>query len=152
MPLLDRILLFDEAFESAANSQKHKGEYNPRIRTLALSWKHVQAGIADDNDNIHLGLHEFTHVLHIESERTNYIDALRFKKYHHKILLRLMEPDLRSRIDSAQFFRSYAFTNQYEFMAVLTEYFFESPIQFKQDFPQLFEYMKTTLLYKEEWL
>lgn len=151
-PFLDTILFFDEEFQSPTNSNYHKGEYNPRARALALSWKDFKLGMEITTDNIHLGLHEFTHVMHIESERYASIDAYRYHKYHQLILRKLMDDDLKSKLSTTSFFRTYAFTNQYEFMAVLAEYFFESPQEFKSYFPDLFRLLKTALLYKEEWL
>ncbi len=152
MEQLDTILLFDEPFESAANAHKHKGEYNPRAAVLALSWPDVIAGIGITDDNFHLALHEFTHVIHLESERSQHMDALRYHKYHQLILAALLDPALRETLEKSKFFRDYAFSNQYEFMAVLTEYFFESTQEFKSTFPQLFELMKTALLMKNEWM
>jgi Mlc titration factor MtfA (ptsG expression regulator) len=152
MDQLDTILIFDEPFESAANASKHKGEYNPKAAVLALSWPDVLHGINIENDNFHLALHEFTHVIHIESERAQHIDAMRYHKYHQLILIRLMDEDLRRTMERSPFFREYAFTNQYEFMAVLTEYFFESNLELKDLFPKLHQLMSKALLFKEEWM
>ncbi|BAO54039.1 hypothetical protein NMS_0030 [Nonlabens marinus S1-08] len=152
MDQLETILIFEEPFTSAANSQKHKGEYNPRAAVLALSWPDVLKGIKDAKDNFHLALHEFTHVIHIESERAQHIDAMRYHKYHQLILIRLMQKDLRRTMERSPFFREYAFTNQYEFMAVLTEYFFESYEELKAQFPQLHELMSKALLFEEKWM
>lgn len=152
MPMLDTVLLFDQAFESPTNHNLHKGEYNPAARVLALSWEDFLKGMAIDDDNYHLGLHEFAHVIHVESERSTNIDALRFNKYYRKIMQHLMQPEIRARVDQADYFRDYAFTNQYEFMAVLCEYFFESPADFKQQFPTFFEYLKKALLFNNSWL
>lgn len=152
MDQLQTILLFDEAFESVANGNKHKGEYNPRAAVLALSWPDVLKGMEITDDNFDLALHEFTHVIHIESERAQHIDALRYHKYHQLLLLALTDKNLRVRLEKSQFFRDYAFTNQYEFMAVLTEYFFESPVVFEREFPLLFSHLKKALLFKKEWL
>jgi Mlc titration factor MtfA (ptsG expression regulator) len=48
-------------------------------------------------------------------------------------------------------FGEYAFTNQYEFMAVLTEYFFESNLELKVYFKAASTYGVPTL-FKEEWM
>jgi len=152
MEHLETILIFDEPFESAANSQKHKGEYNPRAAVLALSWPDVLDGMKIANDNHHLALHEFTHVIHIESEKSRHMDALRYHKYHQLILMRLMEVDLRMKLEESPLFREYAFTNQYEFMAVLTEHFFESPNELKAQLPKLYALLKKALLMKDEWM
>lgn len=149
---LDSILFFDKPFPSPANASLHKGEYNPRAKVLAISWPDFKLGMDITTDNLHLGLHEFTHVMHLESERHTGMDSLRYHKYHQLILRHMMESDASERIKTTDFFRGYAFTNQYEFMAVLTEYFFESPQAFSLEFPELFEYLRVALLYKKEWL
>jgi Mlc titration factor MtfA (ptsG expression regulator) len=149
---LDTILYFDEPFQSPANNEIHKGEYNPRARALALSWADFKTGLDITTDNLHLGLHEFTHVMHIESERHTGMDSYRYHKYHQLILRELMDAKLRNRLSSTRFFRDYAFTNQYEFMAVLTEYFFESPQEFRVHFPKLFHHLKMALLFDDAWL
>lgn len=151
-PMLDTILLFDEAFTSPTNNNKHKGEYNPRAKVLALSWEDFKKGMDIVNDNLHLGIHEFTHVMHFESERSTDIDAIRYLKYHKNILRELMKPETRAKVDNTRFFRDYAFTNQYEFMAVLTEYYFESNALFKKKFPLMYQHMTVALLYKPRWI
>lgn len=151
-PMLNTVLLFPKAFMSPTNRAMHKGEFNPLAKVLAISWDDFKEGMDITTDNLHLGLHEFTHVMHFESDRSNDIDAVRFKKYTNKILRELMKPEVRSKLDQTQFFRAYAFTNQYEFMAVLSEYFFESNTEFKSAFPVLYGHINKALLYKEEWI
>lgn len=151
-PLLNTILIFDEAFQSPTNNSRHKGEYNPRAKVLAISWQDFKEGMDITNDNLHLGLHEFTHVMHFESERFTDVDAERYEKYHKKILRELMKPHTREKVDNTRFFRDYAFTNQYEFMAVLTEYYFESNALFKQEFPVMYEHLTIALMYEERWV
>jgi len=151
-PLVDRILVYPEAFSSPVNEALHQGEYNPGQRLLVLSWSDVLAGLSNHDDNINLALHEFMHCLHFESEHSNNIDAMRFGKYLEKILERLKDPELQKRLLILEFFRDYAYTNQYEFMAVLAEHIFESPEQFKAELPEIYNYMLKMLNLKEEWL
>jgi Mlc titration factor MtfA (ptsG expression regulator) len=151
-PLLSTILFFPEPFMSPTNEALHKGEFNPTAKVLAISWKDFKEGMDITNDNLHLGLHEFTHVIHFESEHSTDIDAERFKKYTIKILKELMKPETRSKLDATRFFREYAFTNQYEFMAVLVEYYFESNAEFKMEFPSIYSHLTKALLYKQEWI
>ncbi|WP_298954011.1 zinc-dependent peptidase [uncultured Nonlabens sp.] len=151
-PRLNTLLLFPEPFKSPTTQEYHKGEYNPIAKVLAFSWPDFKEGMDIVNDNLHLGLHEFTHVLHIESERSSEIDALRFKKFTRNILRELMKPAVRSKLDNTKFFRDYAFTNQYEFMAVLIEYYFESNKDFKEQFPLMYSHLTKALLYEEEWI
>ncbi|MFT5925541.1 MAG: Mlc titration factor MtfA (ptsG expression regulator) [Rubritalea sp.] len=150
--MLQTVLLFPEAFMSPTNKALHKGEFNPLAKVLAISWKDFKEGMDITTDNLHLGIHEFTHVLHFESDHSSNIDAARFKKFTNKILKELMKPEVRSKLDTTRFFRDYAFTNQYEFMAVLSEYYFESNADFKKEFPLIHNHLTKALLFKEEWI
>ncbi|MFT6097075.1 MAG: Mlc titration factor MtfA (ptsG expression regulator) [Nonlabens sp.] len=150
--MLQTVLLFPEAFMSPTNKALHKGEFNPLAKVLAISWKDFKEGMDITTDNLHLGIHEFTHVMHFESDHSSGIDAARFKKFTNKILKELMKPEVRSKLDTTRFFRNYAFTNQYEFMAVLSEYYFESNADFKNEFPLIYDHFTKALLYKEEWI
>ncbi len=143
--LVDFILVYPEAFYSKSNGDYHKGEFNPREKVLVLSWKDFEIGYRITDDNLNLGIHEFMHALQLEAKQSDDIDALRFERQFQKILRRLTDQDLKDKLDEVRYFRAYAFTNQFEFMAVLAEYFMESPEEFKTNFPQLYAYQKCLL-------
>lgn len=143
--LVDYILIYPTAFYSNINADYHKGEFNPREKALVLSWEDFEIGYRITDDNLNLGIHEFMHALQLDAKRSNDVDALRFERQFDKILQRLTNQELKDKLDEVQYFRAYAFTNQFEFMAVLAEYFIESPEDFKQHFPQLYEYQKRLL-------
>jgi Mlc titration factor MtfA (ptsG expression regulator) len=52
-------------------------------------------------------------------------------------------------IAKLNYFRLYAYTNQYEFIAVILEYFFETPREFKQKLPELYGMVKKMINFKE---
>jgi len=143
--LLEHILIYPKDFYSVINDTYHKGEFNPRQRTLVLSWEDFELGYRITDDNLNLGVHEFMHALQLEAKSSNDIDALRFERQYNNILRRLSDTNLKDRLDAVKYFRAYAFTNQYEFMAVLAEYFIESPEDFKVNFPELYQYKKALL-------
>ena len=45
----------------------------------------------------------------------------------------------------SKYFRSYAYTNQYEFIAAVIESFIESPAEFRGQFPQVYDKVKQML-------
>ncbi|MEP0262819.1 zinc-dependent peptidase [Dokdonia sp.] len=142
---IDFVLIYPEAFYSASNDNYHKGEFNPRGKTLVLSWKDFEIGYRITDDNLNLGIHEFMHALQVEAKQNDDIDSLRFERQFQKILRRLTDQDLKDKLDEVRYFRAYAFTNEFEFMAVLAEYFMESPEEFKINFPKLYAYQKCLL-------
>lgn len=143
--LIENILVFPNEFYSARNDSLHQGEFNPRDRALVLSWHHFEKGFQIDNDNLNLGIHEFMHAMQLEATNARDLDSNRFAKQFQNILKTLVEDETREKLDQTRYFRSYAFTNQFEFMAVLAEYFIESPKDFKGNFPKLYQYTQKLL-------
>lgn len=143
--LIDFILIYPGEFYSNVNDAYHKGEFNPKSRALVLSWEDFENGYQITNDNRNLGIHEYMHAMHLESKQGSDSDSDRFARQFQNILQQLTKQEVKDKLIETKYFRDYAFTNQYEFMAVITEYFFESPEEFKKLFPDLYEYTKKIL-------
>ena len=143
--LIEYILLYPKAFYSTVNDNFHKGEFNPRQRTLVLSWEDFERGYKITDDNLNLGIHEFMHAMQLEAMRGKDLDSTRFAKQFQNILRQLTKQHVKDKLDETRYFRDYAFTNQFEFMAVLAEYFIESPKEFKSHFPKLYDHTQKLL-------
>ncbi|GAB5399154.1 MAG: zinc-dependent peptidase [Aureisphaera sp.] len=146
--LIEHILIYPSEFYSTMNGAMHKGEFNPKGKALVLSWEDFERGYKIQNDNRNLGIHEFMHAMQLEARKSRDLDSTRFAKQFQNILRRLTHQEVKDKLDETQYFRSYAFTNQYEFMAVLSEYFIESPNDFKTHFPQLYTYTQKLLNFR----
>ena len=143
--LIEFILVYPKEFYSAINDDYHKGEFNPRERALVLSWKDFEEGYKVTDDNLNLGIHEFMHAMQLEAKQSKDLDAVRFARQFQNILVQLTDQKVKDKLDETRYFRAYAFTNQYEFMAVLAEYFIESPLDFKKHFPKLYSHTQKLL-------
>ncbi|UAB81468.1 zinc-dependent peptidase [Marixanthomonas sp. SCSIO 43207] len=143
--LIEYILVYPSEFYSAANENYHKGEFNPKEKALVLSWKDFEKGYKITDDNINLGIHECMHAMQLESMQGKDVDSIRFQKQFQNILKCLTNDDVKALVNSTEYFRKYAFTNQYEFMAVLVEYFIESPVEFNALFPEIYQHKKQLL-------
>ncbi len=143
--LIDFILIYPGEFYSTVNDNFHKGEFNPREKALVLSWKDFQEGFQINNENLNVGIHEFMHAMQLEAKNRGDIDSSRFTKQFQNILKHLTKQEVKNQLDKTKFFRAYTFNNQYEFMAVLAEYFFKSPQDFKAISPKLYDYTKKLL-------
>jgi len=146
--VFDKIVVYPSQFHSNAHNRSHKGEFNFRYRTIAFSWKDFIEGIAIENDNLHLGVHEFTHTLSFHGKISKDYSAKVFNKMHGEILSYVKIPENAEKIRSKNYFRKYAYTNSLEFMAVMMEYFFESPIEFQERFPELYIKVVKMINYK----
>jgi Mlc titration factor MtfA (ptsG expression regulator) len=141
----DKIIIYPETYYSSFSDQYHKGEYNPRMKAVVFSWKHFHEGLEHKNDNLNLGIHEFTHVVHHHSLQSQDASSLTFKKHYQRILNLFTNPISRQKLIDSEYFRVYAFTNQFEFISVVIEHFFETPNEFKAEFPLLFKHVSRML-------
>ena len=146
--LIEHILVYPDEFYSAANEAYHKGEFNPRGRALVLSWKDFEEGYRITDDKRNLGIHEFMHAMQLEAKQSRDTDSSRLMAQFQNILKKLTQTEVREKLEKTQFFRNYAFTNQYEFMAVLAEYFIESPKEFKSHFPEIYDHTQKLLNFR----
>ena len=133
-----RIIVYPDNYYSAINRQYHRGEVNPRMGIIVLSWKGFVEGYIDPSDSMNLGLHEMAHALHFENkivngeedfleprllERWNRLAAREIKKMHSGV---------------PGFFRQYAASNEMEFFAVAIENFFEKPLGMQEMLPDVY--------------
>ncbi|HPW97207.1 MAG TPA: zinc-dependent peptidase [Flavobacterium sp.] len=146
--VFDKIIIYPEEYFSTQTEDYHKGEFNPRMKAVAFSWKHFEAGCQISNDNLNLGIHEFSHVIHHHSLRNNDGSSLSFKKHFETIIKEVNHPPNRQRLVDSNYFRIYAYTNQFEFLSVIIEHYFETPQQFKNEFPELYANVSKMLNHK----
>ena len=136
---LDKIIIYPQKYYSQHTDVYHKGEYNRILKAVVLSWEDFLKGHQDDNDNVNLALHEFTHVLHWNALKSNEMSAIVFFDEFRELFQIYKNVSAMDEIRSKGYFRDYAYENQFEFLAVLLEHFFETPQVFKAEFPDLFE-------------
>jgi len=134
----DNIIVYPKNYLSHITHQKHRGETNPRAKTIVFSWEGIVEGIKVEDDNLNLGIHEFTHALYFSFVNDNSYEAMDFIANFDKISHFLETKILRDRIIKANYFRDYAYENKYEFLSVITENYFETPGKFHTKLPELF--------------
>ncbi len=150
-PLFSRILIYPDVYYSEFSKNYHKGEFNPKMKAVVFSWNHFKQGIDINNDNLNLGLHEFTHTLHILALKNKNHTLILFKESLQNLFGLLSNIELKNQLITSGFLRDYAYENQFEFVAVLLEYFFESNTEFKQKFPSIFNKVKQMINYNENY-
>ena len=144
--LIDKILIYPKAFYSRTNTDYHKGEFNPKLKTLVISWEDFKRGFDIANDNVNLGVHEFAHAIHLNSMKERDVSSTIFSDSFHELTdLLSSNASLRKDLLDSKYFRNYAYTNQYEFVAVIIESFIESPQEFRSQFPQVYDKTKQML-------
>jgi Mlc titration factor MtfA (ptsG expression regulator) len=144
--LVSTIFIYPNEFYSSMNETYHKGEFNPKLETLVLSWKDFLQGYDIETDKINLGIHEFAHAIHLNSIKERDVSSTIFSDSFKELTdLLAKEENLRKTLTESRYFRDYAYTNQYEFLAVIIETFIESPSDFKSQFPEIYDKTKQML-------
>lgn len=143
-----KFYIYPKVYYSKLNKTLHKGEFNPRYRLIVFSWEDFLYGYNVDNDNFNLAIHEFVHAMHFEYMKPNNtsISALIFMMHYNKLKKFLNKnSNYRDRLVASKYLRNYAFTNNFEFIAVLIESFFETPLELKTQFPEIYKNVKKML-------
>ena len=111
-----------------------------------LSWEDFKEGYDDDNDNLNLGIHEITHAIHINSVKERDVSSTIFSDSFKELSVLLTEKEsLRNNLMASPYFRKYAYTNQFGFLAVAIENFIETPQEFKSQFPEVYNKVRQML-------
>ena len=144
--LIDRIIIYPKAYYSKVNETYHKGETNPQLKAIVFSWEDFEQGYRLGDDNLNLGIHEFGHAIHLNAFNKTDVTSLIINQGFQDLTDYLKDNEsLRLNLIASKYFRAYAYTNQYEFFAVILENFIETPTAFKSQFPKLYNYMKRML-------
>ncbi len=122
------------------------GHTHERMGVIVLAWDAALHGSRTYDDGMNVVLHEFAHQLDFENASTDgtplldtsqkYVSWGKVLGEEFEKLRRLDAAGIRSFIDS------YGATNPAEFFAVITEFFFERPVELRARHPQLYEELK----------
>ena len=128
------IYVYPNHFYNKKTKNNHKGEVNIR-GSISLSLHDFHLGNKIENDGVNLGLHEMAHALRVEQFLEQDTDDF-FNSYFSRFSKELNVEMENSANDT--FIRAYGKTNAHEFFAVCVENFFERPLKFKAEMPDLF--------------
>jgi Mlc titration factor MtfA (ptsG expression regulator) len=147
--IFKRIIIYPDAYLSQITGEVHKGEFNPGLKTIVFSWADFEEGHQFKNDNLNLGLHEFSHALYFHGLKGRDHSSAIFSDEYTRLQEYLVRPEIVEKLTKSNYFRIYAYTNQAEFFAVVLEHFFETPYVFRSQFPELYGIGKKMINHKE---
>ncbi len=142
---VETIIIYPSTYYSKFTQTDNNGEFNPASKAIVLSWEHFVEGNSDAEDGINLGIHEITHAIHYGALRDNNVSAAIFYEAFLELEAYLASEEVRNQLVATNVLRAYAFTDKFEFIAVLVEVFMESPDTLKAEFPELHTYVMQML-------
>ncbi|MEE4000682.1 zinc-dependent peptidase [Tenacibaculum sp. FZY0031] len=144
----DKIIVYPTSFYSSITKQYHKGEFNPKLKSIVFSWEDFLLGDMVLNDNLNLGIHEFSHALTFHGRKLKDVSARIYYRLFEEITSFMDDKANAERIKLSGYFRAYALTNKLEFVAVIMKHFFKTPEDLQQQFLQLYKKNQLMLNFK----
>ncbi len=155
-PDLFSILVYPDAYVAPAPGRDRMGAITEDLEVrlgeswnrgaIVLSWSDTLHGAADIHDGHNVVFHEFAHQIDIEDGRADGAPRLP-KAAMYTAWARVLGHEYRALIDSIEhrqrtLLDRYGAKSPAEFFAVITEFFFERPIELKVLHPELYEELK----------
>ncbi|MDY7394508.1 zinc-dependent peptidase [Aureibaculum sp. 2210JD6-5] len=141
----ENIVIYPKNYLSKVTNRRHQGETNPRLGTIVFSWDSFMDGIEIEDNNLNLGLHELTHAMHFSFLKEKSFTSVVFLDHFTALLNKMKDRKLQRKIVKSGYLREYAFRNQFEFLSVVVEHFFETPHEFNQKLPEVYKMVKRML-------
>ncbi|SKA02146.1 zinc-dependent peptidase [Sediminibacterium ginsengisoli] len=150
---LKDVLLYSDTFN--AQSFETSGEHRNTLgmvgdgtlsQMMLLSKASVYAGFDNTSDKNNTVIHEFVHLLDKADGAADGVPEALLDKQYVLPWLNLIHQNIRQITEHHSDINPYAATNQAEFFAVASEYFFEQPEIFRQKHPELYELMEKMFL------
>ena len=137
LPYFKDILIYPSAYLNRRTGKQEMGDIITEGR-IKFSLEHIEKSLDDPFDGYNLLLHELANALRLEDYYVN--DERNFLGKEHLNDLDLhftaMQESLKNR--SITFLDKNAAENKEEFFAVSVESFFERPLEFKSELPELY--------------
>lgn len=111
----------------------------PMQGAMILSKQALHHGFQNKNQPHNTGIHEFVHLMDKEDGEVDGLPETLLPKGLHQRWLDLVNTNIQKIYNGESDISSYATTKRGEFLAVVSEYFFNSPQLFKEKHPELFD-------------
>jgi hypothetical protein len=96
-----------------------------------------------------LGIHEFGHAIHLNAFNNTDSSSIIFRQEFEQLTNYLQNNEsVRLELMASKYFRTFDYVTHFEYFEVLLENFIETPIAFKTQFSELYNYIKRMLNFK----
>lgn len=143
---LTNVLLYEGSFNKdyqtigeGRNILGMMGEGGALQSTMVLSKTALHEGFDNDQSKGNTGIHEFVHLLDKADGATDGLPEQLLVKDHIKPWLQLIHRNIKEIKDNESDINPYGITNEAEFFAVASEYFFKRPDLLREKHPALFD-------------
>lgn len=131
---------FDKDFQFEGESRNIMGMVGSGYMNgkMLLSWSALTKGFSTSAGKENAAIHEFVHLLDKADGATDGIPESLVNHEYAMPWLQLMHKEMQRIAKGHSDINPYGLTNEAEFLAVASEYFFEQPKQLKEKHPELY--------------
>lgn len=119
---------------------------------MILSKKALYAGFKNTKDAQNTGIHEFVHLIDKMDGVADGIPERLLKQPYIIPWLKVIHQEMEDINSNKSDIRKYGGTNEAEFLAVASEYFFERPVKFEKNHPELYKMLTACFQVKQNKL
>lgn len=151
-PNLREVLIYPNSFDHKFQTQRFEGHEENIIGMVGNRFMNgtmiiskpdlIQAYDGTIHKN-NVGIHEFVHLIDNIDGATDGIPEVLIKHAYVAPWLHLIKEEMKRIEQGRSDISPYALTSNAEFLAVVSEYFFDSPENFKKKHPELYHYLTT---------
>ncbi len=144
-PNLTNVILYPDTFNNDFKFEGGKREIAGMVGggfmngQMILSRAALRKGFSASAGKENTGIHEFVHLLDQEDGATDGLPEHLLPHEYAEPWLRLIHQEIRKIEAGKSDINPYAGTNEAEFFAVVSEYFFEKPDKLKEKHPELYD-------------
>ncbi|PJJ83481.1 M90 family metallopeptidase [Mucilaginibacter auburnensis] len=153
-PNLTNVILYPDTFDNEYQFEGNNRNIMGMVGTgymngqMLLSRSALVKGFSSQSGNQNTAIHEFVHLVDKTDGATDGVPENLLPNAYAEPWLKLMHQEMHRIKDGRSDIDPYALTNEAEFFAVASEYFFEKPGRFQQRHPELYEQL--SLIFRQE--
>lgn len=136
---------FNEEFGQEGNDRNILGMVGtgPMQNVMVLSQENVRAGFRAGSDKHNTAIHEFVHLVDKSDGSTDGLPEALIPHQYARPWLKRVHEEIRLIKEGRSDINYYGTTNEAEFLAVVSEYFFEKPAEMEKKHPELYALLKS---------
>ena len=151
-PRINQVLMYPQSFDKSFQTKRYKNHKQFIIGmvgdgvmsgTVALSKPDLMDAFDGVRHKKNVGIHEFVHLLDKQDGVIDGVPELLLKHSYVGTWLHEIKSEMHRIKKRKSDINPYALTNNAEFLAVVSEYFFSNPVKFNKKHPELYRYLKT---------
>ncbi len=151
-PNVHEVLIYPNAFDENFSTDQDKETSRNIVgmvgnnfmnNTVVLSKPDLLAGFSGKPSKYNVGIHEFVHLLDKADGMVDGLPEIFTDNAYTLPWLQIIKKEMERIEKGRSDINPYGLTNNAEFLAVVSEYFFDNPHKFHEKHPELYEYLVT---------